>query len=154
MSRMSAVRLARARARFPPCENRVHPSLFIPHLSLTPFLSSSLYLCGDLRLSNRGIYHVPLTAGTAGAVAGCVIRRAQANICAERSDGKWCCKRRAWDICQTLDMSTCPTACAHKRTGLRLAVLRHGDTHQTQRRRLWILSHAINHPSSNCPRLP
>lgn len=41
----------------------VHPSLFIPH----PSLISILYLCRDLWLSNGGIYHVPLTAGTAGA---------------------------------------------------------------------------------------
>lgn len=58
-----------SQSTIPPCSTGVivHASLFIPQPLLRPYLLSFLHHCGELRLSNRGIHHIPLTAGTAGA---------------------------------------------------------------------------------------
>lgn len=89
---------------------------------------------------------------------GCMIGRAQANICAEKSDGKWCCERQARNICHTL---TYQRVRLHAHTSTHGWGLRRSDTSTPTKHRsgsvfflFFFLSRAINHPSSNCPRLP
>lgn len=90
---MTAVRLPRARARslLPSLQHRSHCSFLICRsLRLV-----SLPLQGFATLSNRGIHHVPLTAGTAGALDACRVLNVLGVCVCVRAVGRASALRRA-----------------------------------------------------------
>lgn len=73
------------------------------------------------------------------------------NICAERSNGKWCSQHRARGICHNLTHQCIKSACTCEKARPRSVLFAHS---RAQTQQPGSLLHSINHPSSNCPWLP
>lgn len=70
------------------------------------------------------------------------------NICAERSNGKWCSKHRASGICHNLTHQCIKSACTCEHARPRTVLLAHS---RIQTQQPVSLLHSISHPPSNCP---
>lgn len=137
----------------PSCSTRAiaHPPLFICHPSFSPSLfSTSAGICSSLievyNFWNSWSWDACRTLPIMCVWSG----MHRCNICAERSNGKWCCKCRARNICHSL---TCQRIRLHAHTSMHSWGCRCSDT-PTSKHGSGLLSHTINHPSSNCPWLP